>query len=382
MKKLVFFFVVVLMSFSGSACEFSDVSFTTDFSGARLSECKQQADDRYLLKVEAENYPVNHSPWYAFKVTASTKRKIKINMEFIKTEKARYRPKTTKDGLKWTSIPFKMRKNKLSFYLNVGEKPLLVAGQEIISSSHYASWLTNLSKVSGHPVSQLGTSIEDRPIYQLVSSKPESKEWIILLGRQHPPEITGALALFPFSQTLLLDSELANSFRERFNILLIPNLNPDGVENGHWRHNMNGVDLNRDWGKFKQKETRLVKMRLDQFIRDGGRIVFAIDFHSTFKDTLYTLPTDHGQLPPLLVEQWVAKLAPQLDDFKFRVKPGSKSDSGVFKQFIADTYGVHAITYEMGDNTSRGKINSVAKIAAQAFMQQMLDTPAKDFIKK
>ena len=380
MKKFVLFFVFILLSFNGSACEFSNVSFTTDFSGARLTECKQQTDDRYLLRVEAENYPVNHSPWYAFKVVAKSKQMIKVNMEFIKTEKARYRPKISHDGLNWTAIRFKMRKNKLSYKLSVSEKPLFVAGQEIIANSHYVSWLRDLSKHAGHPVTQLGSSIEKRPIYQLESNLPNNHEWVVLLGRQHPPEITGALALFPFSQELLLNSKLAKAFRNRFNILLVPNLNPDGVEHGNWRHNMSGVDLNRDWGHFKQKETRLVKARIDQIIKDGGRLVFAIDFHSTFKDTLYTMPTDHGQKPAKLVERWVEKLEPLLEDFKFRIKPGSKANSGVFKQFITDSYGIHAITYEMGDNTDRRKINSVAKIAAQTFMRQMLATPAKEFV--
>ncbi|WP_395338920.1 hypothetical protein PN836_013075 [Ningiella sp. W23] len=51
----------------------------------------------------------------------------------------------------------------------------------------------------------------------------------------------------------------------------------------------------------------------------------------------------------------------------------------MFKQFIADYYGVHAVTYEMGDNTERQLINHVAQTSALLLMEQMLDTPPDAF---
>ena len=33
-------------------------------------------------------------------------------------------------------------------------------------------------------------------------------------------------------------------------------MNPDGVDLGHWRHNANGVDLNRDWSYYNQPEIK------------------------------------------------------------------------------------------------------------------------------
>ena len=39
--------------------------------------------------------------------------------------------------------------------------------------------------------------------------------------------------------------------------------NPDGVDSGYWRHNSNGVDLNRDWIEFTQPETKAIKQFLE-----------------------------------------------------------------------------------------------------------------------
>ncbi|MFT6733627.1 MAG: hypothetical protein ACJAS9_001816 [Polaribacter sp.] len=379
-SKWLFSFVLLLSTTNvfASSCEFDEVVFSVDFPTARLNECIEKNNSSYLLKVNAENYPVNHSPWYAFKVQANKAKKIRIAIAF-KNEKPRYFPKISRDKKTWQAIPFKIRNNQLTFKLSLDKNPLFVAGQEIIDNEFYLYWLKNIEKLSGSKMSVLGQSTEERPIYQIQSSRSTSNEWIVLTGRMHPPEVTGALALFPFSQELLLGKGLASQFRERFNILLVPNLNPDGVELGHWRHNINGVDLNRDWKNFKQKETQLVHQKLQSIVKDGGKIVFGIDFHSTQKDVFYTMPTDYGMKPAMLVEEWLNDVAKKLPDFNVRVKPGSRPNKGIFKQYIADTYGVQAVTYETADEADRQQIQQVAKVAATTFMDHLLKTPKKDF---
>src|SRR3546814_6550764 len=59
-----------------------------------------------------------------------------------------------------------------------------------------------------------------------------------------------------FVDELAADSPLARDFRERTLVIVLPLLNPDGVVEGNWRGNINGQDLNRDWGPFSQSETR------------------------------------------------------------------------------------------------------------------------------
>ena len=83
-------------------------------------------------------------------------------------------------------------------------------------------------------------------------SKDRKKDILFLLGRQHPPEVSGAFAFFAFTETVLGDTELAREFRQRFRVIAIPVLNPDGITGGNWRMNLGGVDLNRDWGKFDE----------------------------------------------------------------------------------------------------------------------------------
>ena len=79
-------------------------------------------------------------------------------------------------------------------------------------------------------------------------------------------------------------------------------MNPDGVDNGHWRHNANGVDLNRDWTGFNQPETSNIKNFLKKKTKEGYDFTLGVDFHSTWQDVY--IPT----IPQLQVEAGVSSM--------------------------------------------------------------------------
>jgi murein tripeptide amidase MpaA len=298
--------------------------------------------------------------------------------------KPRYLPKVRMAGEQWQVLPYAINGSTMSFDLLVTEQTQTIAGQELLVSHHYQQWLDKYQGKRNITVNEIGQSTEQRPIIALQhQSKSTAKEWLIILGRQHPPEVTGAMALLAFADQLLEPTPQTQGFLQRFNVLVIPMLNPDGVSKGNWRHNANGVDLNRDWKAFSQVETQAVKRHLDAITTSGGKIAYAIDFHSTWHDVFYTMPSDHGAQPARFTEEWLNTLAKQISaqhiDFKVVQKPGTNQDNGVFKQFIADTYGVHAITYEMGDNTDRQVIKQVAELAAQTLINKLLATTAVQF---
>jgi hypothetical protein len=363
-------------------CEFSTVSFMTNFEAGRLNSCKQLSKNHYLLITDAENRPINPSPWYAFKIRVkqgAKTQKIKITIQAEKA-KTRYLPKMSIDGVTWQAIPFSIEDQQLEFELTLSQD-LYIAAQEIINNSQYFNWMTEIAHSSRFTKINLGNSTLGRPIYGLISQNTNNTEWLLILGRQHPPEITGALALMSFVDELAQTSQSQQAFLERFNVLIIPNLNPDGVAAGNWRHNSNGVDLNRDWGQFTQVETTLVKTKVDSLLKDNQHMVFALDFHSTQQDVFYIMPTDYAVAPSQFANDWLSKIKNHsVSSFVVRPKPGSSPSSGVFKQFIADKYKVHAITFELGDNTQRELIDHLAQVSAQTLVEQMLETPPQAFI--
>lgn len=359
-----------------STCHFNDVNFDTQFPAARLDKCEQTGKNRYKLTLQPENMPINDSPWYAFSVSGKFSHTIHIDMH-VEGGSNRYHPKIRVDQeskqSNWQKIPFKRHGEVMTFDLDINQQPTLIAGQEIITNDDYDNWYTALKNNGQLDIITLGQSVNKRPIKAIIQ-RHNAKQWLVVLGRQHPPEITGALALFPFTETLLADTPQARHFRTQYNVLVIPNLNPDGVQLGNWRHNANGVDLNRDWKAFKQPETQAVHQYLTQLVKEGHSIAYAVDFHSTRKDIFYTMPHTYPIKNPMLTTQWLEQLDQQMPSFQVIQKPGNNPNKGVFKQYISDTYRVHAVTYEMGDNTNREKIKTIAHTAANTLMNTLLQT--------
>ena len=382
MRVILLVGLLLLSNAVTQACEFTDVTFSSDFEMAKLDGCSKLSETSFLLQVKPENRPINHSPWYAFTVHSTSPKDIEININFER-EQPRYLPKMSANGTDWKNLDFTTKDGVMTFRVNTTPSPVWIAGQELFGNQEYEHWLQKLDQNDAIQRLQQGKSTQGRPINALISSASKNKEWLVLLGRQHPPEVTGVLAMLPFTEKLLSDDILAKKFRQRFNLFIVPNLNPDGVSNGHWRHNIQGKDLNRDWIDFSQVETKLVRDKLNKIVAEGGKMVMAIDFHSTQQDVFYTMPSDYGMMPPKLVENWLNELKHKTaSSFVVRNKPGSSPGRGVFKQYFTDTFKVHAITYEMGDNTERKMIAHVANQAADTLMQTMLSNSASEFHKK
>ncbi len=353
------------------ACSRGKVRITTDFSTARMDECLLVDENEYLITLVPENTPINSSPWYAFKIQSDQTTNITITMK-VRGDKHRYPPKISINGGAWQLQKHQIKGNRLIMKITASPKPVVIAAQEIINNQYYVDWAKKL-KVSGKITHNLlGNSTQGRPIYKIEHRNKEAKEWLVILGRQHPPEVTGALALFSFVETLLSTSKLSQNYLKKYNILVIPNINPDGVHAGNWRHNANGLDLNRDWNQFSQVETSLINNYLQQLVKQGGKIKFAVDFHSTHKDIFYSMPVDYGVEDPYFVRHWLGALDYLMPKFDVVIKPGNNPGLGVSKQYFSDHYGVHAITYEMGDNTDRIKIKRIAFNAANLLMSTML----------
>jgi murein tripeptide amidase MpaA len=355
-------------------CSFATVSFHTEFASGRLNGCEQTGPSSYTLHLKPENLPINPSPWYAFQAIASGTVEQSVSITLVSHHgPARYEPKVSIDKQRWTPLAFDKTDNRMQFNLTLSNTPLYIAGAEIIDNDSYSSWLSQRQHGS---VISLGSSTQGRIIEALEHRVTNSTDWLILIGRQHPPEITGALGLLHFNNLLWSDDAEMQDFRARYNILLVPNINPDGVHAGNWRHNANGIDLNRDWKNRSQAETRAVHTKLKAIEAEGGRIRFALDFHSTWRNVYYTMTADYttakGQ--PLeqsqLVNNWLNDLA-QVIPFKVENKPSHNQNSGVFKQYIADQFGVHSVTYEVGDRTDRNEIKTTAEAALRTLIKHL-----------
>ena len=362
------------------------VSVDREFVGGAFADCDiTETGFRVTIAPEDEG-EINCSPWYAFRLESDRRRQVTVQIDYTRCGH-RYWPKTSIDGRSWArlsedavEIAGEGDERSATLTLDIGDQPLFVSAQEILGPADFARWLDRIEQPAFAERALLGKSARGRDIAQLTLADPATaqRETVVLVGRQHPPEVTGTLALVPFVEALMEDTPLARAYRARFETIVVPLLNPDGVALGHWRHNTGGVDLNRDWGPFTQPETKLMDGVLRGIKADPDRnLRVLIDFHSTGRDVFYTIPDELPTDPELFTKKWLARYQQRMPDYEVSRDARHTVGRPISKAHAFDTYGVPGITFEIGDETDRRLIWRIGRESAIAMMATLLETPPK-----
>jgi len=349
--------------------------FSNNFASARLNSIKQQNDSTFNIGIAPENEPINPSPWYAFKVWSAKEKNIYITLSYTGTTH-RYNPKTRINKQAWKDIDdVKVSENKkqASFKIKTFTDTILVAAQELISTADNYKWEDSLAKLPFVKKQNIGHSVLGKAINAL-SIGENGNQLIVVLSRQHPPEVTGYMAMQEFIRTVTSNTLLAKDFRKRFQLLLIPVINPDGVDEGNWRHSVSGVDLNRDWENFVQPETQSARdYLLKKIENEKAKVYFGIDFHSTYYDVFYTnedQPSNKTNIPGFTTK-WLNAFSESIPIFKPNIKP-SPNGGNVSKSWMGRVLHAEALTYEVGDDTPRPLLKLKGKVAAEKMMELLL----------
>ena len=361
---------------AGEDCEAKGFTVTDGFPGARRGACTVRGGRKVRLDIPREDdNVVNPSPWFAFRIKPNGAGRATIILDYD-TWQHRYAPKISEDGRSWRqlepeSVRLSPRKQRATLRIPLGEGPVWVSAQELFLPEQYAARNLRIAQCYGVEVTELGLSAKNHPIH-MFDINPSAADAVILIGRQHPPEVSGAYAFYSFLESLLGPDPLATAFRERFRIIAIPLMNPDGVLSGNWRHNQGGVDLNRDWGAFTQPETKLVANLLDNLDRIGSVPRLFVDFHSTRRNLFYTQSDDEVTSPPGFTERWIEGAAGRLTNYAFTIEKRAVSAEANSKNYMYQRYGIPSVTYEVGDETERRIASEAARIFAREMMRLML----------
>ena len=255
--------------------------------------------------------------------------------------------------------------------LQIGPDTTWVAGQELNTSKHAMRWINGLAAKSYVEPFTVGRSRENRPIPGMKIGQADDTKLIFVLSRQHPPEVTGYLAMQAFVETLAGDSEIAKQFRAEYNAYIIPFANPDGVDNGHWRHSTAGIDLNRDWKNVNQPEVAAIQSFLAEKDKKGT-FYFGVDFHSTWEDIYYTISPELKGNKPGLVPAMITEMAAELK-LDPNIRHNASAERGpTSSSYMFHVLGAEALTYEIGDNTPRDLVRRKGEVSAMKLMELLL----------
>ena len=353
------------------------VEASNEFPAARMNDFTQIDDSTFRVTILPENEPINESPHFAFSISSTQDRNIDLEL-YYGDYKHRYYPKLSYDKQNWTPIDsarFDTLKagSIATLKLELSNDALYVAAQEIHDTEHTKEWISGLAaEHSFIQTSVAGQSERGRDIHylNLGEGDPSDKPAILIFSRTHPPEISGYMAMEKFVETILENNALANAFRKKYNILVYPLINPDGVDLGHWRHNTGGIDLNRDWAVFRQAETRTVAKHVSEIVKKyDNEVVLGIDFHSTQEDVIYThTPNRHSMITPFK-DVWIEAMEQN------NYGPNEEAydlSSPMTKGWFYMAFGAEAIIYEVGDETDRAFLRDKATFAANEMMKLLV----------
>ena len=120
-------------------------------------------------------------------------------------------------------------------------------------------------------VSQLGSSVEKREIYQLSYGDGDKK--VMLWSQMHGNESTATMALFDLFNFLEGSNDefeaIRKSIKENLELKFIPMVNPDGAD-AFTRRNAYDIDLNRDAIQLTSPEAVILRKAREDFSPEYG----------------------------------------------------------------------------------------------------------------
>ena len=184
----------------------------------------QISDSVFRVRITPENYPINSSAYFSFRISSDQERDIELEIEYPEYEH-RYIPKLSYDAVNWTNMDttaFDTLKagNLASLRLSLDDRKLYVSAQELMTSSHNRYWIDSLLNEHSYLKNYVaGKSKLGRDIEVLDIQSSDQKYALAVISRLHPPEVPGYIAMKSFVEEILEDNPLSDLFRKKFRIL-------------------------------------------------------------------------------------------------------------------------------------------------------------------
>lgn len=238
----------------------------------------------------------------------------------------------------------------------------LTAGRTLVSY-HYPYHFSTLEaklaewrKAPGVVVSELGRSLQGRPLHLLTIGEGRIGGWIT--ARQHAAETTCSFTVEGLIEFLLSGDPRAEALRRAVRFNIVPFVNPDGAVIGNYRDNAAGLNLNREWRdpSADAPEVAAVLRGIDADVAAGRPFNFFIDFHSdSSAREHYAFHAGPSANPPGYAGNYYRDIVTLLNTVAANAPeflPGkgmtAESEGGISYHYIRQKYGVLAMIPEGG----------------------------------
>lgn len=344
-------------------CSSAGITVDGNFDQAGFAACTIGEDGVVILQIRPETEPINPSPWYAARLTqtVSVNRRVLLSYYGVRH---RYQPWFSTDGRTWQRLTVEVgdaSSDRVSFVLPAFVGSSYVSAQPLAPLAAVSDRWSQLVADGIVTTMTGGTSVEGRAVPLFRAGPVDATRLHLVATRQHPPETGGAAAFDAFATHLL---ELASRRSCPSDaILFAPIVNPDGIARGHWRTNFGLADLNRDWGRFSQPETRAVGTTVAD-LASSATLVSVIDFHSTRDGSIYV-----SRMADANASAFAAAVAQRTG---LAVIETRSAGGDTLKSWSEDTFGSASFTVELPDSASPQEAALAGTAIAEQFALRYL----------
>jgi hypothetical protein len=264
---------------------------TADFESGNITDVTDQGPNDIYMRIRLDDGHGDLYGWFYFKVKEHALNQT-VTFHITNPEgwvNSDYKPLYSYERLAWNRVSYATKSGgALIFRHTFTQDSVCIAFCFPYTITDLDRFLDSLAESPYLTRDTVGQSAHGRDIELVtltdfdlpVSGKKTA--WII--SRQHPME-TGATFLIENLISSLIDTtETARTLRSRIVWKINPIVNVDGVYEGYSRHNVNGVNLNRNWdynGNYQNEEPSVaaVHRAMDEWISQGNSVDFFLDMH-------------------------------------------------------------------------------------------------------
>jgi len=185
-----------------------------------------------------------------------------------------------------TNVKYDSASYTFQFTEHFEKEPVWIAYAHPYPTSRVDNLLERIKSSEYVKINQLAKTKEGRDISLVhitdTDIPDDEKKTILILALQHAGEDAGGFMAEGLIRFLLSEEKEAIVARKRFNYLIVPMMNPDGIFNGTSRYNMEMEDLNNIWlnDEKEQPEVTGLKKWADSWLSAGNEIDLFIDIHN------------------------------------------------------------------------------------------------------
>jgi hypothetical protein len=247
-------------------------------------------DDTHIVV----RFPSAATIWYLFKLENLQGRKVRIDFQNIRADRWLCNHPMYSDTMdlsdpvpivdgelkEWHQVPKVWGAlDAVSFEYQFPADSVYVATRVPYLPSYNQRYLSQLPKTDGMSIEQAGESLSGRPLSIVIFSgpgdAPKTRPCILVYAREHANESDASWAVQGMIEFLRSDAAGAKTIRDRFTVILIPLLDPDGAAVGAY---------DRITDSFSHRtasvEAETYAHWVEGWIKRGNRIDLVINIHN------------------------------------------------------------------------------------------------------